>query len=165
MLIPDEATARVDTLTEQLIQATLQRLLTGRTAIVTAHRLSTIRNAELICVVHTGRIIERGRHEALVAHGGLYRQLYDRRFVDVATDADDYRTISIVSLFSSHIAIIGWRSMCQWPPSTAAFSRNNEPSRMYRRSIVVFLCPVCCMITRSLTPAIAAAVTSPARRL
>jgi len=107
MLIPDEATARVDTLTEQLIQATLQRLLTGRTAIVTAHRLSTIRNAELICVVHTGRIIERGRHEALVAHGGLYRQLYDRRFVDVATDADDYRTVlnpSDASLY--HVSLI-----------------------------------------------------------
>jgi len=98
MLILDEATARVDTLTEQLIQATLQRLLTGRTAIVTAHRLSTIRNADLICVVQASSIIERGRHEALVAHGGLYRQLYDRRFVDVATGADEYRTISIVRL-------------------------------------------------------------------
>jgi ABC-type multidrug transport system fused ATPase/permease subunit len=76
----------VDTLTEQLIQEALQRLLTGRTAIVIAHRLSTIRNADLICVVHSGRIVELGRHEALVAQDGLYRQLYDRRFVDVATD-------------------------------------------------------------------------------
>jgi ATP-binding cassette, subfamily B, multidrug efflux pump len=86
ILILDEATASVDTLTEQLIQEALQRLLTGRTAIVIAHRLSTIRNADLICVVHAGRIVERGRHEALVAQDGLYRQLYDRRFVDVATD-------------------------------------------------------------------------------
>ena len=86
MLILDEATARVDTLTEQLIQDTRQRLLTRRTAIVIAHRLSTIRNADLICVVHAGRIVERGRHEALVAQDGLYRQLYDRRFGDVATD-------------------------------------------------------------------------------
>ncbi len=86
ILILDEATASVDTLTEQLIQEALQRLLMGRTAIVIAHRLSTIRNADLICVVQDGRIVERGRHEALIAQGGLYRQLYERRFVDVLTD-------------------------------------------------------------------------------
>lgn len=86
ILILDEATASVDTLTEQLIQEALQRLLAGRTAIVIAHRLSTIRNADLICVVQAGRIVERGQHQALAAQGGLYRQLYDRRFVDVATD-------------------------------------------------------------------------------
>jgi len=83
ILILDEATASVDTLTEQLIQDALQRLLAGRTAIVIAHRLSTIRNADLICVVNAGRIVERGRHEELVAQAGLYRQLYDRRFGDI----------------------------------------------------------------------------------
>lgn len=82
ILILDEATASVDTLTEMLIQAALARLLAGRTAIVIAHRLSTIRNADLICVVNDGRIVERGRHEALIAHGGLYRQLYERQFVE-----------------------------------------------------------------------------------
>jgi len=87
ILILDEATASVDTLTEQLIQDALQRLLNGRTAIVIAHRLSTIRNADLICVVQAGRIVERGRHEVLVAQGGLYRQLYDRRFVDMTAGA------------------------------------------------------------------------------
>jgi ABC-type multidrug transport system fused ATPase/permease subunit len=86
ILILDEATASVDTLTEHMIQEALQRLLTGRTAIVIAHRLSTIRNADLICVVRAGRIIECGRHEVLVAQNGLYRQLYDRRFVDVGID-------------------------------------------------------------------------------
>jgi ABC-type multidrug transport system fused ATPase/permease subunit len=89
ILILDEATASVDTLTEQLIQEALQRLLAGRTAIVIAHRLSTIRNADLICVVNAGRIVQRGRHEALLAQAGLYRQLYDRRFADVATDGDE----------------------------------------------------------------------------
>jgi ABC-type multidrug transport system fused ATPase/permease subunit len=84
ILILDEATASVDTLTEMLIQAALQRLLAGRTAIVIAHRLSTIRDADLICVVSGGRIVERGRHEALLAQGGLYRQLHDRRFADAA---------------------------------------------------------------------------------
>jgi ABC-type multidrug transport system fused ATPase/permease subunit len=82
ILILDEATASVDTLTEMLIQAALQRLLAGRTAIVIAHRLSTIRDADLICVVSGGRLVERGRHEALLAQGGLYRQLHDRRFAD-----------------------------------------------------------------------------------
>jgi ABC-type multidrug transport system fused ATPase/permease subunit len=87
ILILDEATASVDTLTEQLIQDALQRLLKGRTAVVIAHRLSTIRNADLICVVQGGRIVERGRHDELVAQGGLYKQLHDRRFGDADADA------------------------------------------------------------------------------
>ena len=82
ILILDEATASVDTLTEVLIQDALQNLLKGRTAIVIAHRLSTIRHADLICVVDDGRIVERGRHEELLALGGLYRQLYERQFVN-----------------------------------------------------------------------------------
>jgi ATP-binding cassette, subfamily B, multidrug efflux pump len=76
ILILDEATASVDTVTEVLIQRALDRLLHGRTAIVIAHRLSTIRNADLICVVQDGRIVQRGRHEALLAEEGLYQALY-----------------------------------------------------------------------------------------
>ncbi len=83
ILILDEATASVDTITEMLIQDALQRLLAGRTAIVIAHRLSTIQHADMICVVEAGRIVERGRHEELLARGGLYRELYDRQFVDL----------------------------------------------------------------------------------
>jgi ATP-binding cassette subfamily B multidrug efflux pump len=78
ILIMDEATASVDTLTEALIQEALWRLLSKRTAIVIAHRLSTIRSADLICVVDDGRIVERGRHEELLALGGQYRDLYAR---------------------------------------------------------------------------------------
>ncbi|MFL5802329.1 MAG: ABC transporter ATP-binding protein [Roseiflexaceae bacterium] len=84
ILILDEATASVDTVTELLIQQALARLLAGRTAVVIAHRLSTVRNADLICVVDAGRIVERGRHDELLARGGLYRELYERQFVDVA---------------------------------------------------------------------------------
>jgi ABC-type multidrug transport system fused ATPase/permease subunit len=84
ILILDEATSSVDTLTEMLIQDALQRLLAGRTAFVIAHRLSTIRKADLICVVSDGHFVERGKHEELLAQGGLYRQLYDRQFVSVA---------------------------------------------------------------------------------
>jgi ABC-type multidrug transport system fused ATPase/permease subunit len=84
ILILDEATANVDTVTEGLIQEALERLLSGRTAIVIAHRLSTVRNADRICVVDGGRIVARGRHEQLLAAGGLYRDLYDRQFVDLS---------------------------------------------------------------------------------
>ncbi|MCB8940577.1 MAG: ABC transporter ATP-binding protein [Ardenticatenaceae bacterium] len=84
LLILDEATANVDTLTEALIQEALERLLQGRTAIVIAHRLSTIRRADLICVVRDGRIVEQGVHEELLAQKGLYRELYERQFVNDA---------------------------------------------------------------------------------
>ena len=83
ILILDEATSSVDMVTEALIQEALQRLLAGRTAIVIAHRLSTIRNADVICVVQAGRIVERGSHEELLAQGGIYRNLYERQFVDL----------------------------------------------------------------------------------
>jgi ABC-type multidrug transport system fused ATPase/permease subunit len=82
ILILDEATSSVDTVTEALIQDALRRLLAGRTAIVIAHRLNTIRQAGLICVVQAGRIVEQGRHDELLEQGGLYRQLYERQFVD-----------------------------------------------------------------------------------
>jgi ABC-type multidrug transport system fused ATPase/permease subunit len=86
ILILDEATASVDTVTEALIQDALARLLVGRTAIVVAHRLSTIRNADLICVIRAGRIVERGTHESLLRRGGIYRELYERQFVDLLPD-------------------------------------------------------------------------------
>lgn len=81
ILILDEATSSVDTVTELLIQDALERLLEGRTALVIAHRLSTIRNADLICVVQAGRIVERGTHAELLALDGVYRELYERQFV------------------------------------------------------------------------------------
>jgi ABC-type multidrug transport system fused ATPase/permease subunit len=81
ILILDEATASVDTVTEVLIQQALDRLMEGRTAIVIAHRLSTIRHADVICVVDNGRIVADGRHEQLIARPGLYRDLYERQFI------------------------------------------------------------------------------------
>ena len=80
ILILDEATSNVDSLTESLIQEALRNLLQGRTAVVIAHRLSTIRNADLICVVQDGQIVEQGKHEELLARGGVYTVLYNRQF-------------------------------------------------------------------------------------
>jgi ABC-type multidrug transport system fused ATPase/permease subunit len=88
IVILDEATSSVDTVTEALIQDALQNLLTGRTAIVIAHRLSTVRHADLICVVSEGEIVERGRHEQLLARSGLYRELYEGQFLQLAGTAD-----------------------------------------------------------------------------
>jgi ABC-type multidrug transport system fused ATPase/permease subunit len=80
VLILDEATASVDTRTEMLIQQALNKLLKGRTSFVIAHRLSTVRNADLVLVLHEGGIVERGIHAELLAKGGLYADLYRRQF-------------------------------------------------------------------------------------
>ncbi len=80
ILILDEATSSVDTLTEQLIQQALARLLQGRTSIVIAHRLSTIRNASQVIALQGGRIVEQGTHDELLARKGLYYELYRRQF-------------------------------------------------------------------------------------
>jgi ATP-binding cassette subfamily B multidrug efflux pump len=77
VLILDEATASIDTETERLVQAALRRLLQNRTAFVVAHRLSTIREADVILVIEDGRIVERGRHDELVARPGPYRRLLE----------------------------------------------------------------------------------------
>ena len=76
ILVLDEATASVDSRTESLIQQALKELLRGRTALVVAHRLSTVQDADEILVLHKGRIAERGNHEALMSAGGLYAHLY-----------------------------------------------------------------------------------------
>ena len=77
IIVLDEATASVDTQTEQLIQQAIGKMLHGRTAIVIAHRLSTIRNADKIIVMEKGRIVEMGKHDELVALGGLYAKQYE----------------------------------------------------------------------------------------
>jgi ATP-binding cassette, subfamily B, multidrug efflux pump len=80
ILILDEATSSVDAQTETLIQAALEELLKERTAIIVAHRLSTIKNADRILVIHKGEIWEQGSHDQLLARGGLYARLYDLQY-------------------------------------------------------------------------------------
>ncbi|MXV93451.1 MAG: ABC transporter ATP-binding protein [Chloroflexi bacterium] len=87
ILIMDEATSSVDMLTEALIQDALRKLLAKRTSIVIAHRLSTITSADTICVVDAGRIREIGAHQDLLARRGLYYELYQRQFVEVAEES------------------------------------------------------------------------------
>jgi ATP-binding cassette, subfamily B, bacterial MsbA len=83
ILILDEATSALDSESESLVQSALQNLMTGRTVVVIAHRLSTVRRADRIAVLENGTISDIGRHEELMKRFGTYRRLYDLQFVDV----------------------------------------------------------------------------------
>ena len=82
VLVLDEATASVDTQTEELVQRAVDTLMEGRTALVVAHRLSTIQHADTILVLHRGVVRERGSHQELLAADGLYRRLYELQYAD-----------------------------------------------------------------------------------
>lgn len=83
MLILDEATSSIDTRTELKIQHAFAQMMQGRTSFIVAHRLSTVREADIILVMKDGKIIEQGRHEELLAKGGFYATLYNSQFVQV----------------------------------------------------------------------------------
>ena len=83
ILVLDEATSALDSESEALVQSALQNLMTGRTVIVIAHRLSTVRRADRIVVIENGTIAEIGKHEELMQKAGIYRRLYDLQFINV----------------------------------------------------------------------------------
>ena len=89
LVVLDEATAHLDSESEAAVQKALDTALAGRTALVIAHRLSTIRGADRILVIDAGRVVESGRHDELLAAGGLYADLYETQFRDDADDGDD----------------------------------------------------------------------------
>ena len=85
MLILDEATSSIDTRTEVRIQKAFARMMQGRTSFIVAHRLSTIREADVILVMKDGHIVEQGNHDQLLAQGGFYAKLYNSQFEGVQT--------------------------------------------------------------------------------
>ena len=88
LVVLDEATAHLDSESELAVQRALDTALSGRTALVIAHRLSTVRGADQILVVADGRIVERGKHHELLAHGGLYADLYNTQFAEQINEAN-----------------------------------------------------------------------------
>ncbi len=84
MLILDEATSSIDTRTEMKIQKAFAVMMEGRTSFIVAHRLSTIREADVILVLKGGRIMEKGTHDELLQKGGFYASLYNSQFEGVA---------------------------------------------------------------------------------
>jgi subfamily B ATP-binding cassette protein MsbA len=99
ILVLDEATSSLDAQSEAVVQAALERLMQGRTTLVIAHRLSTVRNADRILVLSEGKVAEEGRHSELLARGGLYAELYRRQTTD--PDRDDMSASSALVAGSS----------------------------------------------------------------
>jgi len=96
ILILDDSLSSVDTQTEKLIQAALDTLMEGRTTFVIAHRLSTVRRADLIVVMDKGQIVQRGTHDELLHEGGLYQEIYDLQLVGHATFSEEMEALEAV---------------------------------------------------------------------
>ena len=88
ILLLDEATSALDAKSEAFVQDALERLAAGRTTLVIAHRLSTVRNADQIVVMDRGRVVEQGSHEELLVKGGVYARLYALQFGEQDQDQD-----------------------------------------------------------------------------
>ncbi len=134
ILILDEATSALDAESEKYIQSALEEVMRGRTTLVIAHRLSTVENADVILVVDSGRIVERGRHVDLLARGGTYTELYASQFADHApVDPRAMGPISapapVMQSARSEIALVprgiarGWYGKAAWSRWLAPIAR------------------------------------------
>jgi ABC-type multidrug transport system fused ATPase/permease subunit len=97
ILILDDSTSSVDMQTERQIQQALSYLMEGRTTFVIAHRLSTVRRADLILVMDQGRIVERGKHSELIQQGGLYHEIYELQLRDQETFHEDMQALGMAN--------------------------------------------------------------------
>jgi ATP-binding cassette, subfamily B, multidrug efflux pump len=120
ILILDDSTSSVDTQTEKLIQAALDNLMEGRTTFVIAHRLSTVRRADMILVLDKGRIVERGTHEELLKLGGLYTEIHDLQLVDHAKFAEEMEELQEEGVASS---------LTSYPKASGAESSRSESNQ------------------------------------
>jgi ATP-binding cassette subfamily B protein len=96
ILILDDSTSSVDTQTEQALQLALKRLMEGRTTFVIAHRLATVRRADLILVMDKGRIVQQGRHDELMAQGGLYREIHDLQLSQFTESIEEHEALEVL---------------------------------------------------------------------
>ncbi len=108
VLLLDEATSALDAQSEQVVQAALDKLSGGRTTIVIAHRLSTIRNADKIVVMDRGEVVDEGTHEALLARGGIYADLYRLQFRDGKTVSDPGHGVPVAEAPQTAAPKQGW---------------------------------------------------------
>jgi ABC-type multidrug transport system fused ATPase/permease subunit len=86
ILILDESTANIDTITEKMVQAAMNKLLNGRTAIIIAHRLNTVQNADMLFIIDRGMLVEFGKHDHLIKQQGVYKDLYTRQFAGILSE-------------------------------------------------------------------------------
>ncbi|TMC15549.1 MAG: ATP-binding cassette domain-containing protein, partial [Chloroflexi bacterium] len=138
ILILDEATSSLDTLSERLVQSALETLMKGRTALVIAHRLSTILAADMILVVNKGEIIERGTHQQLLALDGLYAQLYFEQFSPLLEAAESSITQHAIGMKNRQPAWFKVVLPSFVPPEQPAFLLDTRPALPLKNRLMAF---------------------------
>lgn len=97
MLILDEATSALDSDSEHLVQQALHKLMLGRTVLVIAHRLSTVKNASMVCVVNQGQIVETGTHVELLQKNGIYKKLVEKQLFQSDEEIQEFNANVVVA--------------------------------------------------------------------
>ena len=118
MLILDEATSSIDTRTEIRIQKAFNTLMEGRTSFIVAHRLSTIRNADVILVMRDGNIVEQGTHKELLARNGFYAEIYNSQFVNTSSEQQQHAKLRLRQTCLSKAEFACWDGRNAHQPQT-----------------------------------------------